>query len=113
MNIFDHTRECSHGRHGVEQTFTPDHGCEPTDEWPGSLEKIAILRARLEAGEELFHDDDRTVCGEALPAGIRDEAPVSRSISNRGGRSVEVKATHGGREYVARTSNGRTLFEEV
>jgi hypothetical protein len=34
---------------------------EPTDAEPGSEEKIAVLAARAERGESLFHDDDPRV----------------------------------------------------
>lgn len=62
---------------GVEIVYHPRHfeklGCgtkekpvgkpatEPTCAMPGSEEKIAVLRARLMAGEELFHEADAAI----------------------------------------------------
>lgn len=41
------------------EEFTPYSKPQPTDALPGSEEKIDVLRARIENGEELFHEDDR------------------------------------------------------
>lgn len=43
--------------------FTTDTR-QPTRARPGSLEKIEILRERLEKGEELWHPQDRHIGGE-------------------------------------------------
>jgi len=40
--------------------FVPRGLPEPTDAQPGSAEKIRVLAARLDAGLELHHPDDRT-----------------------------------------------------
>lgn len=33
--------------------------CQPTQAPPGSVEKMEVLRGRVERGEELYHEDDR------------------------------------------------------
>jgi hypothetical protein len=46
---------------GYDDDFEPDRlPAMPTAEKPGSLEKINVLRRRLEAGEDLKHPFDRT-----------------------------------------------------
>ncbi len=39
--------------------FTPQSLPMPTEAPPGTPEKLAVLMARLEAGEQLHHPDDR------------------------------------------------------
>lgn len=41
---------------------------EPTDASPGTEEKLAVLCQRAEAGEDLWHDDDRP--GDAWRVGV-------------------------------------------
>lgn len=41
--------------------FEPVRQPKPTDAMPGTWEKISILRDRIERGEELWHDRDRTI----------------------------------------------------
>lgn len=40
--------------------FEPASDGQPTTERPGSRAKIELLAARLQRGEELWHEDDRT-----------------------------------------------------
>ena len=40
--------------------YVPPNQCEPTDAQPGSKEKVKILMARIENGQPLWHDDDKT-----------------------------------------------------
>ena len=53
----------SKGEKTRKQYDTPRTGYKqpevPTDAVPGTPEKIAVLQARVEAGEYLFHPDDR------------------------------------------------------
>ena len=46
------TRECE---------WVPTKDPEPTDAPPGSARKIAVLAARVEAGEHLWHKDDARI----------------------------------------------------
>lgn len=46
-------------RHNCEPDWEPPEDCQPTQCLPGSLEKIEEMRARMEAGVDLWHEDDR------------------------------------------------------
>jgi len=47
---------------GHDEDFRPPFPAVPTRAAPGSLEKIEVLRMRIERGQELFHDaDERTL----------------------------------------------------
>lgn len=45
----------------VEHLFVPRPATKATLARPGSIEKIAVLAARAERGEELYHPDDETI----------------------------------------------------
>jgi hypothetical protein len=45
----------------VEDLFRPRPAKTATYARPGSVEKIAVLAARAERGEELYHPDDETI----------------------------------------------------
>ena len=49
--------------HETSDGFKPRPASQPTTARPGTAEKIAVLAARLEAGEELWHADDATLDG--------------------------------------------------
>lgn len=55
---------------GSDYGFEPKE-TTPTDADPGSPEKIAILRDRVEAGEELFHADDRFDYSGCMPGVVQ------------------------------------------
>lgn len=57
MNVMEQIKKT-----GDDGPFTPRRCSKPTDCSPGSLEKIEVLRLRVLAGEELFHEDDRDDC---------------------------------------------------
>lgn len=46
-----------------EETFQPRPAIVPTDATPGSPEKISEMAARVECGEELWHERDSTWLG--------------------------------------------------
>ncbi len=48
-------------KYGHDEDFAPEssHSFEATDAPAGSPEKIEILRARVERGQPLWHDEDR------------------------------------------------------
>jgi hypothetical protein len=45
----------------LEHEFAPRPAKRATPARPGSVEKIAVLAARADAGEELYHPDDETI----------------------------------------------------
>jgi hypothetical protein len=45
----------------MEHAFEPAPAKQPTRARPGSLEKIAVLSARADAGEELYHPLDEAI----------------------------------------------------
>ena len=49
---------CRLGYFSIEPDFLREKPCEPTDALPGSAEKIAVLRMRLELGQSLWHPED-------------------------------------------------------
>jgi hypothetical protein len=55
-SLFDALRLYQH-----DMDFEPLLIPEPTKAKPGSDEKILTLRARLEAGEDLYHPEDETI----------------------------------------------------
>lgn len=55
-NIHEATK--ANGGCGRAKDFTPAGTPEPTRVMPGSREKLQLLIARAEAGEELWHEDD-------------------------------------------------------
>lgn len=42
-----------------DPAYEPTAECQPTSSAPGSAEKLAILRGRMERGESLWHELDR------------------------------------------------------
>ena len=54
VNVFDYIKAF-----GVDDGFHPRKLPAPTETAPGSIEKMDILRQRLENGEEMFHPLDR------------------------------------------------------
>jgi hypothetical protein len=53
MNLLEHLR-----RYGDDWDFVPPHQPAPTQAEPGSREKIAVMAARVLAGEEIHHERD-------------------------------------------------------
>ena len=45
----------------TDDGFEPTKKPEPTDAAPGTWSKVEVLAARLERGEELWHDLDRKI----------------------------------------------------
>ena len=45
--------------------YTTRVPCEPTDAWPGTNEKLAVLMRRAANGEHLFHADDPRITPDA------------------------------------------------
>ncbi len=58
-------------RRSSAQMAEPDVLPLPTDATPGTREKIAVLRARLEAGVRLHHPDDVRVAACWMPRTLR------------------------------------------
>ena len=54
VNVFDYIKAF-----GLDDGFQPRKLPTPTAAAPGSIEKMDILRQRLENGEEMFHPLDR------------------------------------------------------
>jgi len=53
MNLFQHIFE-----RGDDAEFEPRPAERPTTARPGTAEKIVVLAARVEAGEDLWHPND-------------------------------------------------------
>lgn len=51
--VFEALRRLQH-----DQDFIPMEPSEPTTAMPGTIEKIEVLRMRVELGQPLWHDDD-------------------------------------------------------
>ena len=49
---------------GKTANFTPCGPPKPSSAMPGTRERIAVMVARVEAGKELWSDQDRTEIGE-------------------------------------------------
>ncbi len=54
VNVFDYIKAF-----GVDEGFKPTKLPTPTAAAPGSIEKMDVLKQRLENGEEMFHHLDR------------------------------------------------------
>jgi len=72
QNVFQHILYTpDHGPHGDEicadQYYLPMAECEPTDDQPGTVGKLAVLADRVLRGEPLWHDDDRNCFDEGGP----------------------------------------------
>ena len=64
--LFDIEIETIHQLAEVEAEavqWSPTRAPEPTTTIPGTLERIACYRARIERGEQLFHEGDATCQG--------------------------------------------------
>ena len=46
--------------YGDERGYVPPCVAEPTNEQPGSIRKLEVLRSRAERGESLWNSDDLT-----------------------------------------------------
>lgn len=74
----------------------------PTSARPGSPEKIAVMRARHEANEELYHPDDETTCKR--PAHVSDDrmpyirVALKLCVTNEEwcGRGIDIRMSRGG-----------------
>ena len=49
------------GANKTDDGFEPTRVPEPTDASPGTWSKVEVLEARLAAGEELWHPDDKPI----------------------------------------------------
>ena len=49
------------GANKTDDGFEPTRMPEPTDAAPGTWSKVEILAARLQAGEELWHPEDKPI----------------------------------------------------
>jgi len=56
VNLFEHILHC-----GDDRDFSPRPAAEPTTARPGTPEKIEVMAARLQRGEEIFHPDDPVI----------------------------------------------------
>lgn len=63
--------------HGDESRFRPKPCSKPTKARPGSEEKIRVIRARVAAGEELWHPADETVLTDR-PSSTADSCLMRR-----------------------------------
>ena len=72
MNVFD-----SIAKYGDAEMFTPVDTEEATEAIAGSKEKIAVLQARAEAGEDLWHEDDNP---EVRQAKGKQNKPVETQV---------------------------------
>lgn len=71
MNVFQYITE---NRDCEEYEPDPDGEPKPTEAPPGTQEKIDILRKRMENGEPLWHENDRTDY-----SGLRSWKPAARN----------------------------------
>lgn len=55
---------------GNDDGFKPKRKPKPTKHRPGSLEKACVLRARLEAGQELWHPKDEKILATHTTASV-------------------------------------------
>lgn len=75
-------------KYGHDEDFEPlaGEGFLPTDAPPGTAEKIDVLRQRVELGQPLWHDEDRTdyvgLVGIVRPQETPRSSPGIRSISS-------------------------------
>ena len=53
-NIQGYLVRCGHDR-----DYVPDGLPEPTSTRPGSQQRLAVLRERIDRGQELFHEFDK------------------------------------------------------
>lgn len=70
-------------KHGDEGRFVPKPASEPAvGIRPGSIDKIKLLMARVEQGEELWHPDDEVLPCELL--GSAGKGEYTRVVLNWG-----------------------------
>lgn len=50
-------------RRGDDEEFVPVEALQPTGHPHGTIERVEVMRRRIEAGQELFHPLDETRCG--------------------------------------------------
>ena len=74
MNLLQYLR-----RHGSDHKFEPAPPSCPTKAMPGSRDKVAIMAARLLAGEDIHHEQDERI-----------QAPHWTRIIARESKMVEV-----------------------
>ncbi len=87
-------KQRSHGNRGTKEGYLSEMGWEPeveadpTDAQPGSDEKLALLAARVENGQPLWHDGDATALPSVGELTGRESPPMgmaARDRSRRGG----------------------------
>ena len=95
-NVFRHILE-----YGNDEDFVPAPAKEPTDHAAGTFARIEVLRKRLEAGEHIWHPDDRRdysgidAKNEKLGASTsqlgrtREGKVIPRTVKSRGGLPIE------------------------
>lgn len=60
--VFDALKRLQH-----DEDFIPMEPNNPTTAMPGTIEKIEVLRMRVEMGQPLWNDDDPTYFGIGKP----------------------------------------------
>lgn len=58
MNLFTYLKQAPIGFESQDLTYEPPLESQPTCHPPGSLEKVRVLAARVENGEDLWHPAD-------------------------------------------------------
>ena len=72
MNLHDHI-----ATHRTEYGFRTKRVPNSTSAQPGSSEKVSVMTARVENGEQLFSDEDLTVLPDRLELCWRDYQQVA------------------------------------
>lgn len=67
---------------GHDEDFVPQVG-NATDAAPGSAEKIAVMRSRVDRGETLFHPDDRSDCDGLYADAVRVSYRIQHATRQR------------------------------
>lgn len=84
---------------GHEMDYEPFSIPAPTEARPGSEEKVRVLQARLEAGEDLYHPDDACIVASLesqnlMAAFVRQAAFDLREDNRRNHRYEKFFAYH-------------------
>lgn len=58
MNLFTYLKQAPIGFESQDMHYEPHSKSQPTCHPPGSLDKVRVLAARLENGQDLWHPDD-------------------------------------------------------
>jgi hypothetical protein len=93
---------------GHDMDFEPLIVPEPTDARPGSEAKVRVLQARLEAGEDLYHEEDACIVATleaqtAMACFVRGVACETRE-TNRASRNDNWFAAREARKRKANAS---------